>query len=161
MRQWDLTPLFRSAIGFDRLANLLENSIPFEAAENFPPYNIEKTGEESYRVTMAVAGFTPEELSVVQEQNLLVVSARKEHDERRQYLHCGIATRAFERRFELAEFVKVESATMRDGLLTVELVREVPEEMRPRRIGIAVPGAAPKAIEGETQKAKQIEKAAA
>src|SRR5689334_15350722 len=155
MRQFDFAPLLRTAIGFDRLANLLENAVPFEGAENYPPYNIEKTGDQSYRVTMAVAGFTRDDLSVEQERNVLIISAHKENEGETQYLYRGIAKRAFQRRFQLADFVKVVGANLTDGLLSVELVREVPEEMKPRRVQIA----GVKAIDGDPQ--KQLEQKAA
>src|SRR5205085_10939171 len=121
--------------------------------------NIEKTGEESYRVTMAVAGFAPDEISVVQEQNVLVVSARKESEDQKQLLHRGIATRAFQRRFELADFVKVQRAGLNDGLLTIELVREVPDATKPRRIEIAGAPSQPTAVDREPP--KQLEQQAA
>src|SRR3954452_3694937 len=103
MHEFDFAPLLRTAIGFDRLANLLENSVPFERTDSYPPYNIEKLGNEKYRVTMAVAGFARDDISVVQEQNVLIISAHKENEDEGQYLHRGIATRAFQRRFQLAD----------------------------------------------------------
>jgi molecular chaperone IbpA len=161
MREFDFSPLFRSAIGFDRMMDLLQNALEAEPGENYPPYDIEKTGEDAYRITLAVAGFTPEEISVVQQQNELLVSGRKHGDDNTQYLHRGIAARSFQRRFELADFVKVTAAGMRDGLLTVDLVREVPEEMKPRRIEITGgPAAQPTAI-GEAPQPKRLEKHAA
>jgi molecular chaperone IbpA len=143
MREFDFAPLYRSAIGFDRLMDLLQNTAQGEISDNYPPYNIEKTGEDSYRITMAVAGFTPEEISITAQQNLLLVAGAKQGDERdRLYLHRGIAARGFERRFELADFVKVTGASLENGLLSIDLTREVPEEMKPRRIEIqgAKPG---------------------
>ena len=132
----DFSPLFRSTIGFDRLFNLLDEASGFEPAEGYPPYNIVKSGEDSYRITMAVAGFSPDELNLTAQQNQLVVTGRKQDSDTVQYLHRGIATRAFQRRFDLADYVKVKGATLDNGLLTIELVREVPEEMKPRQIAI-------------------------
>ncbi|MBX6323137.1 MAG: Hsp20 family protein [Rhodospirillaceae bacterium] len=134
----DFSPLFRSSIGFDRVFTLLESVSRTQGGDNWPPYNILKTGPDSYRITMAVAGFTPEELSVTHEPNMLVVSGAKAESEPEDvaYLHRGIAERAFQRRFELADHVEVTSARLENGLLTIELVRELPEEMKPRRIEI-------------------------
>ncbi len=134
---YDFSPLFRSSIGFDRIFDLLENATRVQAIDNWPPYNIEKVGEDQWRITMAVAGFSPDELDLTVQPNLLVVSGQKQGEENaQQYLHHGIATRAFERRFELADFIKVAGASLINGLLTIELVREVPEAMKPRRIEI-------------------------
>ncbi len=133
---FDFSPLFRSTVGFDRLAHLLENAARFEPT-NWPPYNIEKTGEDAYRITMAVAGFAPDEIEVVAKPNLLTVSGQKaKGEEGVQYLHRGIATRSFRQTFELADYVKVADAKLDNGLLMIELVREVPEAMKPRRIEI-------------------------
>ncbi len=134
---FDFSPLFRSTVGFDRLAHLLENASRFEPT-NWPPYNIEKTGEDAYRITMAVAGFAPDEIEVVATPNLLTVSAHKAQggEEGVQYLYRGIATRSFKQSFELADYVKVADAKLDNGLLMIELVREVPEAMKPRRIEI-------------------------
>ena len=133
---YDFSPLFRSSVGFDRIFDLLENATRVQALDNWPPYNIEKVGEDQYRITMAVAGFSPDELNLTSQPNWLVVSGQKQGEESTQYLHRGIATRSFERRFELADHVKVRDARLDNGLLTIELVREVPEEMRPRRIEV-------------------------
>ncbi len=135
---FDFAPLFRSGVGFDRVFDLLENATRVQALDNWPPYNIERTGEDGYRITMAVAGFSQDELELTTLPNLLVVGGRKQQhgDDNAQYLHRGIATRSFERRFELADHVKVKDARLDNGLLTIELVREVPEEMRPRRIEV-------------------------
>jgi len=134
---YDFSPLFRSSVGFDRVFDLLENAARVQALDNWPPYNIEKADEDRYRITMAVAGFAPDELDLIAQPNLLVVSGQKQTDGNAQrYLHRGIATRSFERRFELADHVKVTGASVADGLLTIELVREVPEEMKPRRIEV-------------------------
>ncbi|MDO2950077.1 Hsp20 family protein [Aeromonas simiae] len=135
MRNFDFSPLYRSAIGFDRLANLIES-----AANNgnggYPPYNIEQLGEHDYRITMAVAGFTQEELEIGFQENLLTVKGSKQADPERNYLYQGIAERGFERRFQLADYVRVQGADLKNGLLHIELVRELPEAMKPRRIEI-------------------------
>lgn len=135
----DFSPLFRSSVGFDRMLNALENARRVASIDNWPPYDIVNTGEDEYRITMAVAGFTEDELTITQEQNMLIVAGHKsgESEENGQYLHRGIAGRAFQRRFELADHVKVVGASLVNGLLTVELKREIPEEMKPRRIAIA------------------------
>lgn len=152
----DFAPLYRSSIGFDRMFNLLENASRVQAIESGPPYDIVKTGDDDYQITMAVAGFAQDELNLTHEPNLLVVEGRKSGDDERQYLHRGIASRAFQRRFELADHVKVTAAHLINGLLTVELKREIPETMKPRRIEIgAAPSgsSAPRQIENEKQAA--------
>jgi molecular chaperone IbpA len=136
---FDFTPYRRSMVGFDRLFDVLEHSARAATTEsNYPPYDIEKSGDDSYRITIAVAGFTRDEIDVSAQQNLLTVTARKAENEGEadtgRYLHRGIATRAFERRFQLADFVQVTAADVADGLLTIDLVREVPEAMKPRKI---------------------------
>jgi molecular chaperone IbpA len=140
MDRFDFSPLFRSSIGFDRLARLVDSATRVEgAAPTYPPYNIEATGEDAYRLTMAVAGFSREEIDITVQENSLVISgkAQKEDDEvNGRYLHRGIARRAFERRFSLADHIKVNGASMDNGLLHVDLVREVPEEAKPRQIKI-------------------------
>ena len=138
MRNFDYSPLYRSAIGFDRLPSLLDTAMRANGtAEGYPPYNIEKTGEDAYRITIAVAGFGPDELDVEARDNVLVVKGKAGADaEGVKYLHRGIAGRAFERRFQLAEHVRVDAADLVNGLLTVDLVRELPEAMKPRRIEI-------------------------
>jgi molecular chaperone IbpA len=136
MRTYDLSPLYRSTVGFDRLFDLLDHAGRGEP--NWPPYNIEKRGENEYRITMAVAGFARDEIELVQKENTLFVSGQKRgSDEGTQYLYRGIATRAFKQTFNLADHVKVRGANLEHGLLTIELVREVPEAMKPRRIEIA------------------------
>ncbi|MHC0053512.1 Hsp20 family protein [Actibacterium sp. D379-3] len=139
MRNFDLSPLYRATVGFDRVADLMDRALTSEVAQpTYPPYNIEKTSENGYRISVAVAGFTADELSVDVKENALVISARKAADEtERTYLHRGIATRAFERRFQLADHVKVTGATHADGMLHIDLVREMPEALKPRRIEIA------------------------
>lgn len=134
---FDFTPYRRSMIGFDRLFDALENATRAEPADNYPPFDIEKLADDRYRISVAVAGFSRDEIELTAQQNLLVVSARKaEEAGQRQFLHRGIAARAFERRFELADFVQVKDAELKDGLLVVTLQREIPEAMRPRRIEI-------------------------
>lgn len=132
----DFAPLYRSSVGFDRMFNLLENASRVQSIDNWPPYDIVKTGDDDYQITMAVAGFAQEELSLTHEPNLLVVEGRKSSEDKRQYLHRGIAGRTFQRRFELADHVRVTGASLANGLLTVELKREIPEAMKPRRIEI-------------------------
>jgi molecular chaperone IbpA len=151
MRTVDFTPVFRSTVGFDRMARLLDHAMRATEAANaptYPPYNIEKLGEDDYRITMAVAGFGEGDLDITAENGQLVISGRieKSEEEQRNYLHRGIATRNFERRFDLADHIRVKDASLENGLLHVSLVREVPEAMKPRKIEIA--GAtATKAIE--------------
>ena len=151
MRTLDLSPLFRSTIGIDRLSRLLDSAPQFDAAApSYPPYNIEKTGEDAYRITMAVAGFGEDDLEVVTSENTLTIRAKATSDEEeksRVFLHRGIAGRAFERRFQLADYIKVGGATLVNGLLNIDLVREVPEAQKPRTVKIAVgQGEAPKQI---------------
>jgi molecular chaperone IbpA len=150
MRSFDFSPYRRSTVGFDRLFDFLE-SARAEQADNYPPYDIEKLGDDSYRITLAVAGFAPGDIDITARQNMLVVTGRKAENRQREgnYLHIGIATRAFERRFELADFVRVEAADMKDGLLSIELVREIPDAMKPRKIEIR--GGETRSIEGETR----------
>jgi len=136
MRTLDFSPLYRSTVGFDRLFDLLDHAGRGEP--NWPPYNIEMRGETEYRITMAVAGFARDEIELVQKENTLFVSGQKRgSDEGTQYLYRGIATRAFKQTFNLADHVKVRGANLEHGLLTIELVREIPEAMKPRRIEIA------------------------
>ena len=139
MRNFDLTPLYRATVGFDRMADLMDRALNADpSASTYPPYNIEKTGDDAYRITLAVAGFSADELSVEVREGALIVTARKpEDDEARTFLHRGIATRAFERKFTLAEHIRVNGADYRDGLLHIDLVREVPEALKPRRIAIS------------------------
>jgi len=135
----DLTPLYRASIGFDRIADLMDRALASDiATPTYPPYNIEKTGENAYRISIAVAGFSADDLSVEMKDGAVIVSARKvEEDEGRTYLHRGIATRAFERKFALADHVRVTGASHVDGMLHIELVREVPEALKPRKIEIS------------------------
>lgn len=136
MNAFDFTPLFRTAIGFDRLANALESATRADAG-GYPPYNIELTGEDQYRISMAVAGFSADEIDIEVKENLLTISGRKGSEVAdRKFLHRGIANRNFERTYQLADYVRVDGAELKDGLLHVDLVREVPESMKPRRIEI-------------------------
>ena len=139
MRTFDLTPLFRSTIGFDHLAEMLDATARLdEQTFSYPPYNIEKLGEDAYRISMAVAGFGPENLEIVAKDRTLTVSGKANQEQATvQYLHRGVAGRAFERKFELADHVQVKGASLVNGLLHIELVREVPEAMKPRTIAIA------------------------
>lgn len=137
MRTVDFTPLYRSAVGFDRLAALLEAAAVADSASGYPPYNIETVGENAYRVEIAVAGFRPEELSLEVRENLLTVQGRKTPTEAaKRYLHRGLAERNFERRFQLADHVEVTEAQLADGLLVISLKREIPEALKPRKIEI-------------------------
>ncbi len=149
MRTQFLTPLLRSSIGFDRVDRLLDAvSRMDDASLSYPPYNIEKTGEDDYRITMAVAGFEESELDIVQQENVLLIRGKAQDDNAdRSYLHRGIARRAFERRFELADTVRVTGASLANGLLHVELVREIPEAQKPRQIPIVSSEGPAKVIE--------------
>ena len=135
MRSIDFSPLYRSAIGFDRLANLIESAASNGNA-GYPPYNIEQLGDNDYRISMAVAGFTQEELELSFQENLLTVKGNKQADTERHYLYQGIAERGFERRFQLADYVGVKGTDLKNGLLHIDLAREVPEAMKPRKIEI-------------------------
>jgi molecular chaperone IbpA len=151
MTTFDFSPLFRTSVGYDRLASLLNSSTRLEQGTGFPPYNIQRAGEDHYRITMAVAGFSENELSITTENNRLVVTGEKPEEqegEENAYLYRGIATRSFERRFNLAEHVKVTGARLDNGLLHIELEREIPEAMKPRSIEIRGTG---KLLEGESQ----------
>lgn len=133
----DLAPYRRSTVGFDRLFDLLETGLRSDAAEGYPPFDIVKDGEDSYRITLAVAGFRPGEIEIVAQQNQLSVTGKKADDNQdAQFIHRGIATRSFERRFQLADFVEVRSANFQDGLLSITLQRVIPEAMKPRKIEI-------------------------
>ncbi|MGO6949582.1 Hsp20 family protein [Neorhizobium sp. JUb45] len=134
----DFAPLYRSSIGFDRVFNLLNNTQRLNAIDTWPAYDIVKTGEDDYRITMAVAGFGDGDLDITQERNVLFVKGGKAEEPQGEYLHRGIAGRSFERKFELADHVRVEGADLRHGLLTISLKREVPEAMKPRKIEIGV-----------------------
>jgi molecular chaperone IbpA len=136
MRTFDPTPLWRSTIGFDRLFNLLADSTRWTPEDNYPPYNIERTGDDQYRIALALAGFNPEEVTITAEQNVLTVEGRKSEKVEHQYLYQGISARPFKRVFNLADHVEVKGASFEAGLLKIDLVREVPEAMKPRRIAI-------------------------
>ncbi|KQT85800.1 Hsp20 family protein [Aurantimonas sp. Leaf443] len=157
MRQYDFAPLYRSTVGFDRLFSMLDTLSQPDNGQAYPPYNIERTGENAYRITMAVAGFSETELSIESRENTLTVKGEKPEDSAEgktsELLYRGIAGRAFERRFQLAEHVEVKGASLKNGLLHVDLVRIVPEAMKPRKIAIAAAG--------ENQNSRQIEANAA
>ena len=151
MRTYDLSPLYRSAVGFDRLANLLDNAARSSQDSGYPPYNIETLGENAYRIEIAVAGFTPDELNIEVNENLLTVTGRKTANDdgaQKTYLHRGLAERDFERRFQLADYVVVTDANLVNGLLTITLKRELPEALKPRRVEI---GVGQPLIEGEME----------
>ena len=153
MRTFDLTPLYRSTVGFDRLFSLLDQAAGVDSAPAYPPYNIERTGENAYRITHAVAGFGQSELSIESRQNALVVKGEKKAEESRdgEVLYRGIAGRSFERRFQLADHVEVKGASLENGLLHIDLVREIPEAMKPRQIAIVGANANAKTIESTVE----------
>jgi len=152
---FDFSPLYRSTVGFDRLFDLIDQTARQDASSHWPPYNVEKTGDDQYRITMAVAGFSPDDIEITQKENVLLVAGQRHPEqENAQFLHRGIATRNFKQTFSLADYVKVKGASLENGLLTIELVREVPEELKPRRIEIGS-GHSPK-----TPKTIEHEKAA-
>ena len=148
MRTFDLAPLYRSTVGFDRLFSMLDG---FDAAPGYPPYNIERTGENDYRITVAVAGFGESELSIVSKENTLTIKGEKQvkQDNNGEVLYQGIAARAFERQFQLADYVQVKGANLENGLLHVELVREIPEAKKPRQIAIANGSAKAQVVEAK------------
>ena len=137
MSRLDFTPYRRSTVGFDRLFDLMENQMRSNGGDNYPPFNIERRSEDAYRITLAVAGFKPADIDITAQQNLLVIQGKKgDETPAGQYLHVGIAQRGFERRFELADYVRVDGANLEDGLLVIDLVREVPEAMKPKKIAV-------------------------
>lgn len=136
MRNFDLSPLYRSFIGFDHLASLMDAAARNEKQPSYPPYNIELVAEDQYRITIAIAGFTEQELDIQSEHNTLIVRGQKAKAEEKQFIYQGIAERSFERKFQLGDFVKVTGANLNHGLLHIDLVREVPEAMKPRKIAI-------------------------
>ena len=157
MRSFDLTPFYRSTIGFDRLFNLLDQSSGDAAAPGYPPYNIERTGDNAYRISVAVSGFSPAELSIVSKENQLTIKGEKTANEnggKSEVLYRGIAARAFERVFQLADYVTVKNASLENGLLHVDLVREIPETKKPRSIPITTAGqAGPQVVTDNSDKA--------
>ena len=165
MRTFDFEPLYRSTVGFDRLANMLDRALSADVGPNtYPPYNIEKSGDDKYRITVAVAGFSDDELNVEMRDGQLVISAKKapvEGEGKVTYLHRGIATRAFEKRFQLADHVRPTGAETKDGLLHIDLLREVPEALKPRKIEISNPAkvidATPSKSKKKTSKAETVE----
>jgi molecular chaperone IbpA len=162
MRTLDFSPLFRSTVGFDHMMRLLDEAARHDqTSDGYPPYNIETTGEDAYRITLAVAGFRPDELSIVDHQGTLTVAGQKAGGDDAQYLYRGIAKRSFQRQFSLAEHIKVTGARLENGLLRIELVREVPEEMRPRRIEIGAADAVPSLKTLETKRKQAGDKQAA
>lgn len=156
MRNFDFAPLHRATVGFDQIADLMDRVMTNDVGQSsYPPYNIEKTAADSYRISIAVAGFSDEDLSVEVKENALVVAARKsDEDADRTYLHRGIATRAFERRFHLADHVRVTGASHADGMLHIDLTREIPEALKPRRIDIASSTAS--AVEADVVETKAV-----
>jgi molecular chaperone IbpA len=149
MRTFDFSPLWRSTIGFDHLADLLDSNLRQSADDNYPPFNVERCGEDAYRISLAVAGFGMDDIGVTAERDTLTIEGMKSDPEQREYLYHGIAARPFRRVFNLADYVQVKQASFKDGLLIVDLVREVPDAMKPRRIPI-----------GNAGTSRQIEKAA-
>lgn len=153
MRPFDFSPLFRSTVGFDRMPQLMEAAMKgADHSDGYPPYNIEKQGDDKYRISLAVAGFGPDEIDITAKENTLLVQGKTNSaEDDRTYLHRGIAGRAFERSFQLADHIRVAGADLENGLLHIDLEREVPEELKPRRIDIS--SSAPKTIEQKAQKA--------
>ena len=156
MRTYDLTPFYRSTVGFDRLFSLLDRAVP-ETSPGYPPYNIERTGDNSYRITVAVSGFSQNELSLVAKENTLTIKGEKtanaNAEGKAEVLYRGIAARAFERAFQLADFVVVKNASLENGLLHVDLVREIPEAKKPRSIPITTSAQAAQVVDGSAEKA--------
>lgn len=132
----DLTPFRRAMVGFDRLFDLLENGNTLTGGDNYPPFDLVAEDQDRYRITLAVAGFRQDEIDITAQQNLLIVSGRKAETDEGNFIHRGIAARSFERRFVLGDYIRVESAELKDGILSIELLREVPEEMKPKKIAI-------------------------
>jgi molecular chaperone IbpA len=137
MATQDLSPLYRTLVGFDRISNLIDQAMRLDTAPGYPPFNVEQVDDDSFRIELAVAGFTPDDIAIEFKQNVLVVSGKRPPvEDSRHFLHRGIAERSFERRFGLADYVRVDSARLEHGLLTIDLVRELPEILKPRRIDI-------------------------
>src|ERR1700685_1580772 len=156
MRTYDLTPFYRSTVGFDRLFSLLDSATP-DGSPGYPPYNIERTGDNSYRITVAVSGFAQGELSIVAKENTLTFRgdkiANENSKDKSEWLYRGIPARAFERAFQLADFVVVKNASLENGLLHVDLVREIPEAKKPRSIPISTSAQSPQVVDGSAEKA--------
>jgi molecular chaperone IbpA len=155
MRTYDLTPFYRSTVGFDRLFSMLDRAAP-DGSPGYPPYNIERTGENSYRITVAVSGFSQDELSILAKENTLTIKGEKsvnDNGNKPEVLYRGIAARAFERAFQLADFVQVKNASLENGLLHVDLVREIPEAKKPRSIPISSAAPAAQVVDGSAEKA--------
>ena len=150
MRTFDFSPLWRSTIGFDHLADLLDSNLQQSVDDNYPPYNVERCGEDAYRISLAIAGFGMDDIAVTAERDTLIIEGKKPDAEQREYLYHGIAARPFRRVFNLADYVQVKRASFKDGLLIIDLVREIPDSMKPRRIPI-----------GNTDASRQIEQKAA
>jgi molecular chaperone IbpA len=150
----DFSPFRRATVGFDRLFDLLESGPSPQSSENYPPFDLEHDGEDRYRITLAVAGFRKDEIDITAQQNLLIVTGRKEDRGEHGYVHRGIAARSFERRFVLGDYVQVRNAELRDGLLSIDLVREIPEEMKPRKI--AIEGAKPQSQLGDQRGGEDV-----
>ena len=140
MRMYDLTPLWRSTVGFDRLFDLIDDSTHWNGGENYPPYDIVRVGDDHYQIALAVAGFTPDEIAITVEQNTLTVEGRKAQKGDHEYLYQGISARPFRHVFNLADYVQAKTASFESGLLKIDLVREVPEAMKPRKIAIGAAG---------------------
>lgn len=153
MRTYDLTPLWRSSIGFDRVFDLLNNPRILEGQADWPPYDIARTGEDTYRITLALAGFSQDEIAITAQQNLLTVAGQKVEAPKQEFLHQGIAARPFEHRFSLEDHVEVEGASFENGLLQIDLIRRIPEAMKPRRIAIGSTGSG----SGRPAKTKTVE----
>ena len=152
----DLNPLYRTLVGFDRISNLIDNAMRIDTAPGYPPFNIERTDENAFRIELAVAGFGNDDLSIEFKENTLTVSGQKKPiDDKRQFLHRGIAERNFERRFGLADYVRVSEARLENGLLTIELVRELPEALKPRTIEIGGGKAKPRVVESTATPANE------
>jgi len=137
---YDFAPFRRATVGFDRLFDLLENNLTTQIADGYPPFDLVRDGEGRYRINLAVAGFRPDEIDVTAQQNLLIVAGRKKDSDDSHYIHRGITAQDFERRFGLADYVQVKNVDLAEGMLSIELVREIPEEMKPRKIAIGAPG---------------------
>ena len=158
MNRFDTTPYRRSTVGFDRLFDLMERQARNAGGDNYPPFNIERRGDDEYRITLAVAGFGAQDLDITAQQNLLVIQGRKREDVAEgEMLHLGIANRGFERRFDLADYVRVDNADLKDGMLVIDLVREVPEAMKPKKIAIGDEKPSQETIESSTETRQPIE----